>query len=162
MYDRMIGTNVLFAGLMLETALGTDLERFGDYQTRLVKLNPKLGGEGTALPAPSTNNTPATAVPVTALSGSTLSGTALSGIPPADQTDAITPGNLHMILLFFFQPDYCNLSYCPFSQLWLGLLVFGRCRSQVSNMLLLFLLSPTHTHLGKSCLGVLVGQRRPL
>ena len=85
---------------MLESALGTDLERFGDYQTRLVKLNPKLGGEGAALPAPSTNNTPIPAAPVSALSGATLSGTALSGIPPADQTDATTPGNPHNVLLF--------------------------------------------------------------
>ena len=99
LYGHVTGTNALFAGLMLESALGTDLERFGDYQTRLVKLNPKLGGEGAALPAPSTNNTPATAAPVTALSGSALSATALSGIPPADQTDAITPGDRHTTLL---------------------------------------------------------------
>ena len=70
---------------MLESALGTDLERFGDYQTRLVKLNPKLGsqlGEGAAPAAPTTSNTPAAAAPVTAP----------SGVPPVDQTDAPTPG----------------------------------------------------------------------
>lgn len=83
---------------MLESALGTDLERFGDYQTRLVKLNPNLGGAGAALPAPSTDNTPVPAAPVTALSGTALSGTPLSGtaasgIPPVDQTDAATPGD---------------------------------------------------------------------
>ena len=93
-------SNALFAGLMLESALGVDLERFGDYQTRLVKLNPKLGGEGAALPAPSTNNTPIPAVPVTAPSGPILSGSAVSGIPPADQTDAATPGDSHPLLLF--------------------------------------------------------------
>ncbi|KAL3141324.1 hypothetical protein ABBQ32_004910 [Trebouxia sp. C0010 RCD-2024] len=68
-------------GLMLESALGTDLERFGDYQTRLVKLNPKLA-EGVAPAAPSTNNTPVSAAPVNATSGT---------VPPADHTDATTP-----------------------------------------------------------------------
>ena len=105
LYGYMIGSHALFAGLMLESALGVDLERFGDYQTRLVKLNPKLGGAGAALPAPSTNNTPIPAVPVTALSGPTLSGPTLSGsaesgIPPADQTYAATPGDCHPFLLF--------------------------------------------------------------
>lgn len=83
---------LLVAGLMLESALGTDLERFGDYQTRLVKLNPKLG-EGVA--APSTDNTPAPAAPVVATSGA---------VPPADHTDATTPGACHPFLHFVFMP----------------------------------------------------------
>ena len=77
---------------MLESALGVDLERFGDYQTRLVKLNPKLG-EGVAPAAPSTNNTPAPAAPVTAT----------SGIPPPDHIDATTPGNCHSVLVLYFK-----------------------------------------------------------
>lgn len=75
---------------MLESALGTDLERFGDYQTRLVKLNPKLA-EGVAPAAPSTNNTPVSAAPVNATSGT---------VPPADHTDATTPGGCHCFLVF--------------------------------------------------------------
>ncbi|KAL0038273.1 hypothetical protein WJX77_000069 [Trebouxia sp. C0004] len=69
-------------GLMLETALGTDLARFGEYQTRLVKLNPKLGsqlGEEGVLAAPTTANTPAALL------------TAPMGVPPPDQADATTP-----------------------------------------------------------------------
>ncbi len=70
---------------MLETALGTDLARFGEYQTRLVKLNPKLGsqlGEEGAPAAPTTANTPAAAPLLTAP----------TGIPPPEQADATTPG----------------------------------------------------------------------
>ena len=70
---------------MLESALGTDLARFGEYQTRLVKLNPKLGsqlGEEGAPAAPTTANTPAAAPLLTAP----------TGIPPPDQADATTPG----------------------------------------------------------------------
>ena len=96
--------DALAAGLMLESALGTDLERFGDYQTRLVKLNPKLA-EGAALAVSTTGTIPAPAAPVTAPSGIALSGTALSAtalsdtalssVPPANQTDATTPGASH-------------------------------------------------------------------
>ena len=70
---------------MLETALGTDLARCGEYPMRLVKLNPKLGsqlGEEGAPAAPTTANTPAAAPLLTAP----------TGIPPPDQADAITPG----------------------------------------------------------------------
>ncbi len=70
---------------MLESALGTDLARFGEYQTRLVKLNPKLGsqlGEEGAPAAPTTANTPAAAPLLTAP----------TGIPPPEQADATTPG----------------------------------------------------------------------
>lgn len=120
--------DALFAGLMLESALGADLERFGDYQTRLVKLNPKLGGEGAALPAPSTNNTPIPAAPVTALSGPSLSGTAMSDIPPADQTDAATPGDSHNFLLLSLSMATALVSNHPHTQLWRGLLVLSRSK----------------------------------
>lgn len=71
---------------MLESALGTDLTRFGEYQTRLVKLNPKLEtqlGEGGAPAVPTATNTPVPAPLVTAP----------TGIPAPDQADATTPGN---------------------------------------------------------------------
>ena len=114
---------------MLESALGADLERFGDYQTRLVKLNPKLGGKGAALPAPSTNNTPIPAAPVTALSGPSLSGTAMSGTPPADQTDAATPGDSYNFLLLSLKQATALVSTCPRTQLWRSLLVLSKSRS---------------------------------
>lgn len=78
---------------MLESALGTDLDRFGDYQTRLVKLNPKLGsqlGEGGAPAAPTTANTPS--APLV---------TAPTGIPAPDQGEAATPGASTCSLLVF-------------------------------------------------------------
>lgn len=77
---------------MLESALGIDLERFGEYQTRLVKLDPKLGsqlGEGAAPAAPAPSSTPAPAGPATGP----------SGIPPVDHTGASTPG-AHTYLFF--------------------------------------------------------------
>ena len=88
---------------MLESALGIDLERFGEYQTRLVKLDPKLGsrlvkldpklgsqlGEGAAPAAPAPSSTPAPAG----------AATAPPGIPPVDHTDASTPG-AHTYLFF--------------------------------------------------------------
>lgn len=70
---------------MLETALGTDLARFGEYQTRLVMLNPKLGsqlGEEGAPAAPTTANMPAPAA----------LASAPTGVPPLDQSEAATPG----------------------------------------------------------------------
>lgn len=99
-------------GLMLESALGTDLTRFGEYQTRLVKLNPKLEtqlGEGGAPAVPTATNTPVPAPLVTAP----------TGIPAPDQADATTPGNCSAVIY---------LSACGF---WLDtLLCVDQTRSQ--------------------------------
>ncbi len=88
---------------MLETALGTDLARFGEYQTRLVKLNPKLGsqlGEEGAPAALTTANTPAAAPLLTAP----------TGIPPPEQADATMPGAPFARLWVAHLPPLCNLA----------------------------------------------------
>ena len=75
---------------MLETALGADLDRFGECQTRLVKLNPKLVGleEGSAPTDPPKASAP---LPATVTAAPALPS-AVSGIPAIDSADATTPG----------------------------------------------------------------------
>ena len=59
---------------MLETALGADLERFGNAQLQLLKLTPvqaSLLADGRPAPAAPANTAPAASAPATAVPGST-------------------------------------------------------------------------------------------